>query len=438
VPPAATDSTAHVTPVQRFRNILGGSAGNFVEWFDWFTYSAFAIYFSRAFFPAGDQTAQLLNAAAVFAVGFVARPVGALLFGIYADRAGRRAALALSVATMCAGSMLIALIPTGFGAASAALLVLARVLQGISVGGEYGASATYVAEMSSRERRGFWSGFLYITLVGGQLAALLLQVILQQVLTETQLYEWGWRIPFAIGGVLAVVVGWLRRGIHETRAFTDVARVSRDRGRALAVFTRYPKETLLVMVLTAAGSFGFYTYTTYLQKLLVNTAGFEKTVASQVMTALLATLLFLPPLVGALADRVGHRRVLLASYGASALAAVPVLTALSSASGALDAYALGLVPLVLLSGYFALSAIVKAELYPAHVRAVGVAVPYAIALAVFGGNAETAALYLKKIGHESAFFWLVAGLMGVAFIATLALRETRDHGLIHGEQGETR
>ena len=426
-----------MTPAQRFKNILGGSAGNFVEWFDWFAYSAFAIYFSRAFFPAGDQTAQLLSAAAIFAVGFIARPVGALLFGRYADRAGRRTALTLSVAMMCGGSLMIALIPTGLGLLSPALLLLARLLQGLSVGGEYGASATYISEMAGRGQRGFWSGFLYVTLTGGQLAALLLLVLLQRLLTEQQLYDWGWRIPFAVGAVLAVVVWWMRRGIHETRSFTHASGPAHERGRAWALFTHYPRETMTVMALTAAGGLGFYTYTAYMQKLLVNSAGFAKPVASQVTTLLLATFLFLPPLAGWLADRIGHRRTLLVSYGGLAIVSVPVLASISTATSPVTAYLLGLVPLVLLSGYCGMSAIFKAELYPAHVRALGVAVPYAIAQAIFGGNAETAALYLKQVGHESAFFWIVAGMMVVGLLATLRLSETRDHSQIHHEQGHT-
>jgi MHS family alpha-ketoglutarate permease-like MFS transporter len=427
-----------MTPAQRLKNILGGSAGNFVEWFDWFAYSAFAIYFSRAFFPAGDQTAQLLSTAAIFAVGFIARPVGALVFGAYADRAGRRAALTLSVAMMCGGSLLIALIPTGLGLLSPVLLLLARLLQGLSVGGEYGASATYISEMAERTRRGFWSGFIYVTLTGGQLAALLLLVLLQRVLSEQQLYDWGWRIPFAVGAVLAIVVWWIRRGIHETHSFTHASVPGRERGRAWALFVRYPRETLTVMALTAAGGLGFYTYTAYMQKLLINSAGFSKPVASQVVTLLLATFMFLPPLAGWVADRVGHRRMLLVSYGGLALVSVPILSAISTATSPVAAFFLGLVPLLLLSGYCGLSAIFKAELYPVHVRALGVAVPYAIAQAIFGGNAETTALYLKKIGHESAFFWIVAGMMLVGIAATFRLRETRDHSLIHQESESVR
>jgi MHS family alpha-ketoglutarate permease-like MFS transporter len=430
---AAADPAQAMGPARRLKNILGGSAGNFVEWFDWFAYSAFAIYFSKAFFPSGDQTAQLLNAAAIFAVGFIARPIGAFLFGTYADRAGRRASLTLSVALMCAGSLMIALIPTGLGALSPALLLVARVLQGLSVGGEYGASATYITEMSGRRERGFWSGFLYVTLVGGQLGALLVQVVLQRWLTEAELYAWGWRIPFVVGAVLAVVVWWIRRGIHETRSFTQGTVDVRERGRAWELVTYFPRETATVVALTAAGGVGFYTYTTYMQKLLVNSAGFDKEVASGLMTLLLATFMVLPPLAGWLADRVGHRRTLLVSFAGLALLSVPVLGALARADSPGVALALALVPLVLLSGYCAMSAIVKAELYPAYVRALGVAAPYAVAQAIFGGNAETTALYLKKIGHESAFFWLVAGLMLVGFLAALTLDDTREHSLIHRE-----
>jgi MFS transporter, MHS family, alpha-ketoglutarate permease len=354
---------------------------------------------------------------------------------MYADRAGRRTALTASVALMCGGSLMVAVIPTGLGWMSPALLLVARVLQGLSVGGEYGASATYISEMAQRHQRGFWSGFLYVTLTGGQLAALLLQVLLQSLLTEQQMYDWGWRLPFIIGAALAVVVWWIRRGIHETRAFAGTAAPAHERGRALTIFRRYPRETWLVMAFTAAGGVGFYTYTAYMQKLLVNSAGFAKPAVSQLMTVLLAAFLFLPPLAGALADRVGHRRVLMASFAGLALVSVPVLSALSVATSLLGAFFLALLPLVLLSGYCGLSAIVKAELYPAHVRALGVAVPYAIAQAIFGGNAETAALYLKKIGHESAYFWLVAALMLAGLAVAWSLRDSRDYSLIHAEQG---
>jgi MHS family alpha-ketoglutarate permease-like MFS transporter len=269
-----------------------------------------------------------------------------------------------------------------------------------------------------------------VTLIGGQLAAMLLQVLLQQLLTEEELYAWGWRIPFVVGAALAIVVFWIRRGIHETRSFTDAPEPIHERGKALLLFLHYPKATAIVVALTAGGGLGFYTYTTYMQKLLVNTAGFAKPVAAQIMTWVLATFMLFPPLVGWISDQVGRRNTLMAGFGVSALLAVPVLNAIAGATDPLQVYLLCLLPLFFLSGYSALSAIVKAELYPAHVRALGVAVPYAIAMAIFGGNAETAALWFKQAGMESGYYWVVAGIMAVSFVVAASMRDTREHSLI--------
>ena len=202
--------TAHP---HRLRNIIGGSAGNLVEWYDWYAYSAFTLYFAPVFFPKGDSTAQLLNAAAIFAVGFLMRPIGAWVMGIYADRRGRKAGLTLSVSLMCAGSLMIAIVPgyATIGTWAPAILVLARMLQGLSGGGEYGASATYLSEMAGRDRRGFYSSFQYVTLISGQLIALCLLIVLQTFMPEAELRSWGWRIPFLVGASLAVVVFYLRR-----------------------------------------------------------------------------------------------------------------------------------------------------------------------------------------------------------------------------------
>ncbi len=419
-----------MTAWQRLKNVGGGSAGNFVEWFDWFVYASFAIYFSRAFFPEGNQTVQLLNAAFVFAGGFLARPVGALLMGIYADKAGRRAALTFSVALMCAGSLLIALIPTGLGYVSTCLLILAPLLQGLSVGGEYGASATYVSEVAAKHKRGFWSGCLYVTLIGGQLAAVLLQFVLQRILTEEQLYAWGWRIPFAVGAALAVVVFWIRRGIDETRSFISTPVPVRERGRSLLLFTQHPKETAIIVILTAGGGIAFYTYTVYMQKFLINTAGFEKVIASQIMTWVLISFMFFQPLVGWISDRIDRKWTLMASFGLGAALAVPVLKAISTTTDPLVAYLLCLVPLFVLSGYTALSAIVKAELFPTHVRALGVALPYALAQAIFGGNAETAALAFKNGGNEAGYFWLVTAVLGAGFVVAALMRDTKKYSRI--------
>jgi MHS family alpha-ketoglutarate permease-like MFS transporter len=203
----------HAPRTHRLRSIIGGSAGNLVEWYDWYVYSAFTLYFAPVFFPSASRTAELLNAAAVFAVGFLMRPIGAWLMGIYADRRGRKAGLTLSVGMMCGGSLLIAATPgyAEIGAWAPALLVFARLVQGLSLGGEYGASATYLSEMAGARHRGFYSSFQYVTLISGQLIALIVLLILQAALPEAALERWGWRVPFAIGGLLALSVFYLRR-----------------------------------------------------------------------------------------------------------------------------------------------------------------------------------------------------------------------------------
>lgn len=436
VPPRLTKP---ISGWRRLYNIIGGSAGNFVEWFDWFVYGAFVIYFSAAFFPADDPIVQQMNSWFVFAGGFLARPIGAFLMGKYADIKGRRAALSLSVLMMCSGSLLIALTPTyawfeesiGFGFLAALSLMLARLLQGLSVGGEYGASATYVSEMAGKDNRGFWSGFLYVTLIGGQLAAVALLRILLEFMGEEQLFEWAWRIPFFVGAVLAVVVFWIRRGIQETSSFENASeRKPEDRGKTMMLFTRYPKETFWIVVFTAGGGMAFYTYTSYMTSFLQNTTGFDGETAANIMLVVLFLFMCFQPLVGWFSDKVGRKRVLAASFGGGALLAVPIMTAIGGADSFNSAVLLCLLPLLVLSGYTALSAIVKAELFPAHVRALGVALPYSIAQAIFGGNAGSAASAFKAAGSESGYYWVLAFILACGFVVALMMPDTKKQSLI--------
>ena len=265
--------------VRRFRSIVAGSAGNLVEVYDWFAYASFAIYFAKVFFPKGDQTVQLLNAAAVFLVGFLSRPFGAWLMGLYADRRGRRAAMVLSVIGMCSGSLAIALCPgyASIGVLSPAILVAARILQGLSLGGEYGTGATYMSEMAGRKNRGFWSGVFYMTLILGQLGAALTLNGLQATMPGAEIQAWAWRIPFFVGGALALSVFWIRRGMDETPSFT---RRGTERASTLLLFAKYPRASLTVIGLTAGGTLTYYVYGAYTQQFLVNTAGFSKPAAA--------------------------------------------------------------------------------------------------------------------------------------------------------------
>ena len=419
-------------PPNRLRNIIGGSAGNLVEWYDWYAYSAFTLYFAPVFFPKGDSTAQLLNAAAIFAVGFVMRPIGAWVMGIYADRRGRKAGLTLSVSLMCAGSLMIAVVPgyASIGTWAPAILVLARMLQGLSVGGEYGASATYLSEMAGRDRRGFYSSFQYVTLISGQLIALCLLIALQSLMPEAELRRWGWRIPFLVGAGLAVVVFYLRRRLAETESFTNAKASDAPLSSGTSLFRDHPKAALLVMALTAGGTLAFYAYTTYMQKFLVNTSGFSAETATRISAAALFLFMLLQPAVGALSDRIGRKPVMVAFGVAGVLLTYPIFRTLESVKDPYAAFALVLAALVIVSGYTSINAVVKAELFPAHVRALGVALPYAIANTIFGGTAEYVALWLKTNHLESAFYWYVTAMIGLSLIVYVRMRDTKQASLI--------
>jgi MHS family alpha-ketoglutarate permease-like MFS transporter len=434
-----------MTPAQRLRSIFSGSVGNLVEWYDWYVYAAFSLYFAQVFFPRGSLTSQLLNTAAVFAVGFLMRPLGGWLLGRYADRHGRKAALVLSVLMMCGGSLVITFTPgyATIGIAAPILLVLARLLQGLSVGGEYGTSATYLSEMATREHRGFWSSFQYVTLVMGHLLALGVLIALQRVfLDDEQLRAWGWRIPFAIGALAAVIAMWLRRNMDETEAFqrrhaTLPSKLPRSgtprREGTLRALLQHPRAVLTVVGLTMGGTLAFYTYTTYMHKFLVNSAGMDAHSASLVNAATLFVYMLMQPLVGALSDRIGRRPVLIAFGVLGTLLTVPILGQLQSVDTPVQAFWLILAALAIVSGYTAINAVVKAELFPVEIRALGVGLPYALTVAIFGGTAEYVALWFKQMGHESGFYWYVTACIACSLVVYVAMPDTRRHSLIDAD-----
>jgi MHS family alpha-ketoglutarate permease-like MFS transporter len=400
--------------------IVGASSGNLVEWFDFYVYSFCSLYFAHIFFPQGNPTTQLLQTAGVFAAGFLMRPIGGWLFGRIADRHGRKRSMLISVCMMCLGSLVIACLPgyETIGTWAPALLLLARLFQGLSVGGEYGTSATYMSEVAVEGRKGFYASFQYVTLIGGQLLALLVVVILQQVMEDSELRAWGWRIPFALGAALAIVALWLRRQLDETSQ--QEVRSLKEAGSMKGLW-RNRKAFLMVLGFTAGGSLTFYTFTTYMQKYLVNTAGMHANVASVIMTAALFLFMLIQPIIGALSDRIGRRTSMLLFGGLATVCTVPILTALHSVTSPYAAFALVMLALVIASFYTSISGILKAEMFPAQVRALGVGLSYAVANALFGGSAEYVALSLKSVGFETAFFWYVTAMGAVAFLVSLTL-----------------
>ncbi|AJO80281.1 MFS transporter [Pseudomonas sp. MRSN 12121] len=418
------------TTASRLKSIFSGSVGNMVEWYDWYVYAAFSLYFAKVFFPKGDTTAQLLNTAAIFAVGFLMRPIGGWLMGLYADRKGRKAALMASVLLMCFGSLIIALTPgyETIGVGAPILLVLARLMQGLSVGGEYGTSATYLSEMATKERRGFFSSFQYVTLISGQLIALAVLIVLQNVLTTEQLQSWGWRIPFGIGALCAVVALYLRRGMEETESFTK--KKEKPKESLMRTLLRHPKELMTVVGLTMGGTLAFYTYTTYMQKYLVNTVGMSISDSTTISAATLFLFMCLQPVIGALSDKIGRRPILIAFGILGTIFTVPILTTLHTVQSWWGAFFLIMAALIIVSGYTSINAVVKAELFPTEIRALGVGLPYALTVSIFGGTAEYIALWFKSVGMETGYYWYVTGCIAVSLLVYITMKDTRKHSRI--------
>ncbi|EHQ28791.1 MFS transporter [Mucilaginibacter paludis] len=413
----------------RLKSIFGGSIGNLVEWYDWYVYSAFSLYFAGSFFPKGSETAQLLNTAGIFAIGFLMRPIGGWVMGVYADRKGRKAALTLSVLLMSAGSLLIAIVPgyQRIGIAAPVILVLARIIQGLSVGGEYGTSATYLSEMATKKHRGFYSSFQYVTLIMGQLLALGVLVLLQRYfLSQQQLHSWGWRIPFGIGAVLAVSAMYLRRNLLETESFNKVNQGNPNRGTMKALM-EHPKAVMMVIGLTMGGTVAFYTFSTYMQKFLVNTSGFSKNDATLISTLTLLVFMLVQPLFGLLSDKIGRKPLLITFGILGSVATIPIMTALSKTHQLWPAFGLIMLALLITSLYTSINAVVKAELFPVNVRALGVGFPYAIAVSVFGGSAEYLALLFKDEGHADWFYWYVTACIGISLIVYASMNDTKKY-----------
>lgn len=430
----STDSHLDIHDVQRrIRAIFIGSVGNLVEWYDFYAYTAFALYFAPAFFPNTDPVVQQLNAAVVFAAAFLVRPLGGWLFGYIADHHGRRLSLTLSVVCMCFGSLIIAVTPTyaSIGFAAPVILTLARVIEGLSLGGEYGASATYLSEVADAKHRGFYSSFQYVTLIGGQLTAIIVLLLLQKVfLTAEELKSWGWRIPFIIGALLAVFAAVMRRTLHETEAFEEASRTVKPTGSILGLL-QYPRELLLVVGLTAGGTAAFYTFTTYMQTYVKLSVGLSEDQTTMVIFGSLVFATLLQPIYGAISDRIGRKPLLIFFGVVGTLSTIPILTELKDAKSPWIALLLICAAWIFVAGYTSINAVVKAELFPTKVRAMGVGLPYSITVSIFGGTAPAVALYFKSIGHEGWFYYYLSGIIFLSLIIYTTMRDTKHQSAMH-------
>jgi len=426
-------STARpLTRKERTTAIVGVCSGNLVEWYDFFIYAYTSIYFASLFFPAGDQTSQLLATAGIFAVGFFMRPLGGWIFGYIADTRGRKISMIISVFMMCGGSLMIAVMPTyaTVGVAAPVLLVVARLMQGLSVGAEYGTGATYISEVSRAGRRSFYGSFQYMTIIAGQLLALLTVAVLQLVLSEQDLKAWGWRVPFLIGALASIVVVYLRRTMRETA--TAQGMKSKEAG-SLRGLMQHKRAVLLTFTITIGCSLYFYTFTAYMQKFLVVSVGIPAPTVSIIMASALVIFMFAQPVFGMLADKIGVRRNMIIFGLLSTFLVIPLLSAIKSVQDPLSAFALVVAGLLIAAFYTPVTGVLKADFYPPTVRALGVGLPYAVGAAVFGGSAEYVALSFRSLGMEQYFYLYVAAIGAITLVSSLLMPDLSRHGYLDGD-----
>ncbi|MFP3371622.1 MFS family transporter [Pseudomonas sp. SIMBA_068] len=421
-----------LTRKERTTAIVGVCSGNLVEWYDFFIYAYTSIYFASLFFPAGDQTSQLLATAGIFAVGFFMRPLGGWIFGYIADTRGRKISMIISVFMMCGGSLMIAVMPTyaTVGVAAPVLLVVARLMQGLSVGAEYGTGATYISEVSRAGRRSFYGSFQYMTIIAGQLLALLTVAVLQLVLSEQDLKAWGWRVPFLIGALASIVVVYLRRTMRETA--TAQGMKSKEAG-SLRGLMQHKRAVLLTFTITIGCSLYFYTFTAYMQKFLVVSVGIPAPTVSIIMASALVIFMFAQPVFGMLADKIGVRRNMIIFGLLSTFLVIPLLSAIKSVQDPLSAFALVVAGLLIAAFYTPVTGVLKADFYPPTVRALGVGLPYAVGAAVFGGSAEYVALSFRSLGMEQYFYLYVAAIGAITLVSSLLMPDLSRHGYLDGD-----
>ena len=417
----------------RFRAILIGSAGNLVEWYDVYVFATFQFYFAGSFFTDVAPDRQQLYASIVFALGFVSRPFGSIIIGRMADRIGRPKSLLLSILLMGVGSLIIALTPSAglIGSVAPALLLLARLLQGLGQGGEYGASCTYLSEMSRPDRRGFYSGIWMTTNLGGQLLAVLTLLVLQLfVLDAGQLKQWGWRIPFVFGALLSFGFLLMRSTLRETEHFATAKRAEVATG-SWRELLRHWKALLLVVGFSAGGVSAFYTYTTYMQQFLKHSVKLPEHETTLVTLGALLVAVLLQPILGRLSDSIGRKPLLLTFGFLGTLFTYPLLVTLHHTGSPLMAFMLIVAGWVIVSGYTSVTAVVKTELFPTAVRAMGVGIPYAITVAVFGGTVDGVAQYFRtELHYEQGFYWYATALIFGSFLVYIFMPDTRRHSKI--------
>ena len=421
-----TASDPSTTPPARTgrRTVIGIAVGHALEWYDWGIYAIFVPFFATQFFDPANSVSAVLSSLAVFAVGFVARPVGGFVIGRLADRVGRKPMMTLTVGGMAVASLVIGVSPTfaTLGVGASVILLLARVVQGLSTGGELPSAQTYLAEAAPPDRRGRWSSVIYVASVGGNTVGVVLGLILTLTLTEADMVRYGWRIPFVLGGVLGLVALWIRRSLHETEAFTSQARATTGRPPVWPEILRHRRQALAVIGMTVGPTVVYYAWVIAAPAYAISALGIAPSAALLAGVVSSLVLIAVMPLWGVLSDRIGRRPVLLISTVGTAVLLFPLQALVRDSAWQLGV-AMSVAAVFIGAGVSVLPA-AYAEMFPTGIRAVAFAVPYSIAVAVFGGTAPYLQTWAGEAFGRSSFTGYVVLLLVVSALTVRARPET--------------
>ncbi|MEU4060740.1 MFS transporter [Rhodococcus qingshengii] len=426
--PASTPDTtgASSAPSQR-TNLLGTAMGNALEWFDWCIFAVFAPFFATQFFDKNDRASAFLSTLAVFAVGFAARPIGSILFGWISDRTGRKNAMAATVATSAFGGILIAVSPNyaSIGVGASLILVVARLIQGLGHGGEVPSAQTYLSEIAPRERRGFWSSLIYASGMFGNMLGILLGVALTAALTSSQMSEFGWRIPFAVGGILGILALVMRYRMKESDVFES--KPSRMKPRVWPELMKHQKQVLQIIGMTAGMTVAVYTWAISAPGYSIAVLGTDPNAALWAGVAATVVLIVALPFWGKLSDKIGRKPVLLISTIGSAAALYPASSIMQGEAWQL-AVAMGMV-VFLLAAALSIIPAATAEMFPTGIRTIGVGLPMAVTTATFGGTAPYLQTWMSIHLDSNIYTGYVVIFLVISAITCATLPETNQKNL---------
>lgn len=427
---SSLDTPSRPVDQDKRKAIIAGAAGNFVEWFDWSIYGYFATYFSSQFFPKGNDIANLLSTFLVFALGFFFRPLGGAILGSYTDRHGRKAGLTLTILMMAGASLVIGLIPTWgtIGVFAPILLVLARIVQGFSAGGEFGASSAFMVEKADPHDRGFLGSWQQVSVGLGTLGASLFSALMFSLLSAEQISAYGWRIAFILGGVLGLLGLYLRTQVSDTTAFQEKKAAGEVTHRPLlTVFREHPRAAFQVFGMVAAGSVMYHMWLIYMPTFSKLRNGSAMSVGQLATTITLAVFICVLPFTGRLSDKIGRKPVMLGFAIGSAVAVIPLL--LMTGPSLVAIVIPQIIGAVIMTGYSGPLAAVMAEQFPTSVRAAGIAMPYGLSVAIFGGLTPYLATYLMT--HQQSWTFMIYMVVVCLFSAVVfaTMRETRGKDL---------